>query len=80
MNQDFRELLLAFNDENVEYLVVGAHALAMYGHVRATKDLDIWIRPDLQNAARVIDALKSFGTPLIDLSKDDLTDSRLSFK
>jgi hypothetical protein len=43
MNQDFKELLLAFNDEKVEYLIVGAHALAVYGYVRATKDLDVWI-------------------------------------
>ena len=41
MNPDFRELLLAFNAHDVEYLVVGAHALAVYGHVRATKDLDV---------------------------------------
>ena len=41
MNQDFSELLRAFNDHNVDYLVVGAHALAAHGHVRATKDLDV---------------------------------------
>ena len=43
MNSDFKELLLAFNAGNVEYLIVGAHALAAYGHVRATKDLDVWL-------------------------------------
>jgi hypothetical protein len=72
MNQDYRELLLAFNDEQVEYLIVGAHALAAYAHVRATKDLDIWIRPDVDNADRVIAALISFGMPLSDLSTNDL--------
>jgi hypothetical protein len=41
MSPDFRELLLEFNAASVEYLVVGAHALAVYGHVRATKDLDV---------------------------------------
>jgi len=47
VNPDFKELLAAFNDEDVEYLsVVGAHALAAHGHVRATKDLDIWVRPE----------------------------------
>jgi len=54
MNQDFKELLLAFNDEKVEYLIVGAHALAVYGYVRATKDLDVWIKPAETNARKVI--------------------------
>ena len=38
MNPDFRDLLSAFNAHGVEYLVVGAHALGVHGHVRATKD------------------------------------------
>ena len=45
MNPHFKELLLAFNALNVEYLIVGAHALAVHGHVRATKDLDVCVRP-----------------------------------
>ena len=73
MNPDFKELLLAFNAQNVEYLVVGAHALAAYGHVRATKDLDVWIRPDRENAQRVLKALSDFGAPLGDLSVEDLS-------
>ena len=80
MNPDFRELLLAFNAANVEYLLVGAHALAVYGHVRATKDLDVWIRPAENNADRVIAALTSFGAPLIDLSRDDLTSNGTVFQ
>lgn len=50
VNPDFKELLLAFNAHDVEYLVVGAHALAAHGHVRATKDLDVWVRPEKSNA------------------------------
>jgi hypothetical protein len=73
MSPDFRELLLEFNAASVEYLVVGAHALAVYGHVRATKDLDVWIRPDSENADKVIAALTSFGAPLTDLLPEDLT-------
>jgi hypothetical protein len=73
MSPDFRELLLEFNAASVEYLVVGAHALAVYGHVRATKDLDVWLKPDSENADKVIAALTSFGAPLIDLLPEDLT-------
>ena len=50
MNPDFNDLLSAFNAHGVEYLVVGAHALAAHGHVRATKDLDVWIHPSPENA------------------------------
>src|SRR5262252_8094539 len=72
MNRDFSELLLTFNAHHVEYLVVGAHALAAYGHVRATKDLDVWIRPDPANAGKVLAALSAFGAPRGDLTEDDL--------
>ena len=73
MNPDFRELLLAFNAHQVEYLVVGAHALAAYGHVRATKDLDVWVRPDRENAGKVLQALAAFGAPFGDLTADDFS-------
>jgi hypothetical protein len=73
VNPDFKELLLAFNAHNVEYLIVGAHALAAHGHVRATKDLDLWIRPDERNAQNVLRALSDFGAPAGDLTVDDLS-------
>ena len=57
MNRDFRDLLAEFNVQGVEYLVVGAHALAAHGHVRATKDLDVWVRPDTENATRTQNSL-----------------------
>ena len=60
MNSDFSELLATFNAAAVEYPVVGAHALAAHGHVRATKDLDVWVRPSAENASRVLRALASF--------------------
>ena len=50
MSHDFRDLLAEFNAQGVEFLIVGAHALAAHGCVRATKDLDVWIRPELENA------------------------------
>jgi len=45
MSSNFRDLLAEFNDRGVEYLVVGAHALAAHGHVRATKDLNLFVHP-----------------------------------
>ena len=73
MNPDFKELLLVFNAHNVDYLIVGAHALAAHGHVRATKYLDVWVRPDNANAKNVLQALSDFGAPLTDLTEDDLS-------
>jgi hypothetical protein len=72
MNQDFRDLLAEFNARDVEYIVVGAHALAAHGYVRATKDLDVWVRPTTLNAPRVLAALAAFGAPLHDLTEVDL--------
>lgn len=72
MNRDFVELLRAFSDQGVEYIVVGAHALAAHGHVRATKDLGLWIRPSAENAARAYRALAAIGAPLADLEEADL--------
>jgi hypothetical protein len=80
VNPDFKELLLAFNAQNVEYLIVGAHALAAHGHVRATKDLDLWVRPEKSNAQKVLQALSNFGAPLSDLSVDDLTRKETIFQ
>jgi hypothetical protein len=80
MNRDFSELLLAFNAHHVEYLLVGAHALAVYGHVRATKDVDVWVRPDSENAQRVLQALLEFGAPLGDLNLDDLSKAGTIFQ
>ena len=72
MTSDYRELLAEFNAHGVEFLVVGAHALAAHGRIRATKDLDVWVRPSPQNASRVLAALRAFGAPLYDLTEEDL--------
>ena len=79
-NQDFRDLFAAFNGAGVEYLVVGAHALAAHGHVRATKDLDVWVRPTAPNAHRVLSALQVFGAPLHGLRVADLIDEQTVFR
>jgi hypothetical protein len=80
VNRDFRDLFAALNDARAEYLVVGAHALAAHGHVRATKDIDVWIRSDPENAARVHRALDAFGAPLANLSAADLASPGIVFQ
>ena len=73
VNRDFRDLFAELNAAGVEFLVVGAHALAVHGHVRATKDLDVWVRPSESNARSVLKALASFGAPVASISVADLT-------
>jgi len=80
VNPDFRDLLAEFNAAGVRCLVVKAHALAAHGHVRATRDLDVWVCPSQENAPRVIRALEAFGTPLHDLTEDDLLRPDLVFQ
>lgn len=64
MSRDMREMLDALSGAGVEFLVVGAFAMAAHGVPRATGDIDIWIRPEPENARRVIEALAAFGAPL----------------
>jgi hypothetical protein len=80
MSPDFRDLLAEFNAHGVEFLVVGAHALAAHGLVRATKDLGVWVRPDPLNAQRAFAALAAFGAPLHDLTIEDLSTPGLIFQ
>jgi hypothetical protein len=79
-NRDFSDLLRAFNDHGAEYLIVGAHALAFHGHVRATNYTDVWVRPAPENSRRVLAALKGFGAPLHDLTPTDLATPGVVFQ
>jgi hypothetical protein len=62
--EDASDLLRAFADAGVDYLVIGAHALAAHGIPRATVDFDVLVRPTPENAERVVRALTAFGAPL----------------
>lgn len=68
MIADFRDLLSSFVEGSVRFLVVGAHALAAHGVPRVTGDMDVWVEPTAENAARVWRALAEFGAPLETLS------------
>jgi hypothetical protein len=68
---DFRELLALFNAQNVEYLIVGGYALAFHGAPRYTGDLDVLVRPDPENAQRILKALVLFGFGLLSLEAAD---------
>ena len=73
MNSDFSDMLSALSAEGVEYLLIGAYAMAAHGVPRATGDIDVWVRPSPDNAERVLRALARFGAPLGELRAADLT-------
>jgi len=61
LDDDFRELFVALNLAKVSYLMIGGYAVNFYGHHRATKDIDVWIAADAENASRVSEALVKWG-------------------
>jgi hypothetical protein len=78
-NSDLIDLLRALNAEGAEYLIVGGYAFAVHGRVRATKDADIFVGTDSNNAVKVWRALARFGAPLDELRVDDLRESDTFF-
>ncbi len=68
---DFRELLALLNAHEVEYIIVGAYALAFHGAPRFTADLDILVKADPENSQRIIQALEEFGFKSISLTSED---------
>ncbi len=74
MYPDFKELLSVLNAHNVKYLIVGAHAVSAHAQPRATKDLDIWVKPEAENAKAVYAALLKFGAPLDGLAFSDFAE------
>ncbi len=72
LNEDYKDMLRALSDEKVEFLLIGAYAMAAHGYPRATMDIDIWVMPSPQNADAVMRALRRFGAALHNLTKEDL--------
>jgi len=72
LNKDFREFLRLLNANNGRYLVVGGYALAVHGYPRYTKDIDIWIWLDRNNAKNTLKALHDFGFAELALTEADL--------
>ena len=74
MLKDQIDLLRAFNEHGVEYLVVGGHAVGYHSEPRGTKNLALWIRSDTSNSVKVYEALRLFGAPLAGVSPADFVE------
>ncbi|MBC7247231.1 MAG: hypothetical protein H5T73_05580 [Actinobacteria bacterium] len=75
VQQDFKELLALLNEHEVEYVIVGAYALAFHGAPRFTGDLDILVHPSRENAQKIMSALRDFGFGSLGLSPEDFQKS-----
>ncbi|MBK8268052.1 MAG: hypothetical protein IPK83_06975 [Planctomycetes bacterium] len=64
LSQDYSEMLSELNAKKVRYLIVGAYAVAFHAEPRYTKDIDIWIDPESNNADRAWKALTDYGAPM----------------
>ena len=73
LSKDLREFVELLNANRVEYLVVGAFALAFYGVPRYTADLDLLVRPTIENGSRILRALGEFGFGSLELTTDDFS-------
>jgi hypothetical protein len=73
---DFDEFIGCLTAHGVEFLVVGAYALAHHGAPRFTGDLDVLVRPTIENATRLLAALGSFGFPVTELTPTAVADRR----
>jgi hypothetical protein len=80
VNSDFKELLKHLNANGVEYLIVGGYAVIEYTEPRFTKDLDVWIHAESENAERVFRALVEFGAPLAGMSPADFAEEGFVFQ
>ena len=71
LNQDFKEFIQLLNDNQVRYLVIGGYAVAVHGHPRYTKDIDIWIEISQENSQKLVTALTEFGFGSVGLTPED---------
>ncbi len=71
ISHDFKEFIQLLNKNNVKYLVVGGYAVAMHGFPRYTGDIDFWVKPDKENAEKIITTLYEFGFGSLDINISD---------
>lgn len=69
--RDFRDFIELLNGHQVAYMIIGAHALAYHGRPRHTGDLDIWIKPSIENACKLTSVLEDFGFGSLGLTEQD---------
>lgn len=75
LSKDLREFIELLNSAEIDYVIVGGHAVAYHGHPRYTGDIDFFVRPDASTAHKLVLLLKRFGFDDADLVPEDLAES-----
>ena len=75
LNPDFKEFFQLLNKNNVKYLVIGGFVVAFHGYPRFTKDIDIWLQRNSENAMKVVETLVDFGFKSPGLTIEDFLES-----
>ena len=74
LTEEYKEFVELLNANEIEYLIVGAYAVARYGYVRATGDIDVWVNPTPENARRVVTTLQQFGLGGLGYTENDFSE------
>ena len=80
LNEDYKDILQLFTDNNVKYLVVGAYALGAYGFPRATGDIDLWVLADSKNSKKIYACLSKFGAPMEQVNEKTFAEKDVIFQ
>ena len=80
VHSDYEDLFKTLNEYKIKYLVVGAYAVIHYTQPRFTKDIDVWIIPEINSCQKVYEALKKFGAPLRKIQPEDFQDKDMIFQ
>ncbi len=80
LNEDYKEMLEILLKNEVEFLVVGAYAMGLYGYPRATGDFDLWVGASFENSRKIYKSLSEFGAPLESISEKSFTEKGIIFQ
>lgn len=80
LNQDYKEMLQILQNQDVDFILVGAYALAAQGYPRSTLDIDIWVDPTKENSMKVFKSLSEFGAPLEEIGPNSFEQKGIMFQ
>jgi hypothetical protein len=80
LNEDYKEMLQLLLEEQVDFILVGAYALAAHGYPRATGDMDIWVKADEINSISIYKALERFGAPVDQITVNEFATEGIVFQ
>jgi hypothetical protein len=77
VEKDFEEFIKLLNENKVEYIIVGAYAVALYAEPRNTGDIDIFYNNSGINCQQILKVLEKFGMESLDIKIEDLKEKNV---